>query len=301
MKKIIQTLFAISLLGFAPFVFSQGSPFSCGKYGPNMTLSATADLAVTATSQFGTPGVAMSADFVEQGGWFLLDNFGAGALMGCQPTQSFLSGEGTSRDNTYDENGMLTQQVTTRDGGTPATLTMRYDPENPFRIVYAEHFCFGLINTTINRFDFTYTDNKLTKIEITPDSGCPLSGPLTVTYLYESATAPNMPSQETITESDGDSSTYTYTYNVESGQLQSIATDFAGTFVYRYTDNLLSDILWPSGHLNVNYRGDTQWESMLNGNFGWGLTIDYNGDNTVESTLQNTGCPSTCTASTYRY
>lgn len=299
MKNNRQSLLAMMLL-IASNIAIGATPFSCGKYGPNLTLSPNADLAVTATSQFGTPGVAMTANFVTQGGWFLLDSFGAGALMGCQPTQSYLANEGAARNNTYDTNGMLTQQVTTRDGGTPATLYMRYDTANPFRIVYAEHFCYGLVNTIINRFYFYYTDNKLTRMQIVPDSDCPIDGPVTVTYTYGSAEVPNMPTQEVIVEQDGDTATNTFTYNVSAGQLQSIATNFAGTFIYSYTDNLLSEIRWPSGDLSVRYRGETQWKSMRAGQFGWGLTIDYNDDNTVESTLQNTGCPS-CSPSTYSY
>lgn len=305
MKKRIQLILVVTMLALINIACSTktpmaSSPYSCGKYGPNVAISPSADLKLTATAQFGTPGVAMSATFVEQGGWFLLDDFGAGTLMGCQPTQSYLMGERDARNNTYDENGMLIQQTTTRDSGTPATLTIQYDPENPFRVVYAEQFCYGLVDTKLNRFTFTYTEDKLTQILIEPDADCPLSGPVTVTYSYNSTTAPNLPSEEVIVEDDGDTATNTYTYNVTAGQLKSIETSMAGTFVYTYTDDLMTGMLWPHGIRTISYRGDTQWKSMIDERFGWGLTVDYNGDNTVESTLQNTGCPG-CTPSTYAY
>lgn len=279
--------------------------FSCGMFGPAVTNSIYANLGSIATAMFATSGESMPADFLDQGPWFLIDSYGSGALMGCQPSTSTLSTENAPRQNTYNQYGMLVQQIAQRNTGdgttTPATLRYSYLPGNPYLISYAEQFCISSVGTQLNRITFLYNGNQLAQIKVAADSGCP-NGGATYTYSYGSSVAPGLPSKVVIVNDQEQTATELFNYTASNNLLQ--AAYFAGgQITYGYSGTQLTRMNLVAGSttpLNIGYTATQQWSGATDPRHGWGLTISYS-NNVVSSTLQNTGCPGVCQPSTFQY
>lgn len=304
--------FVITYAGFAQAETSRTvSPvapaaFSCGLFGPAVTNSVYANLGAIATAMFATSGDPMPADFLDQGPWFLIDSYGSGALMGCQPSASKLGAESVARQNTYNQYGMLVQQIAQRNTGngttTPVTLRYSYLPGNSYLISYAEQFCFTSVGTQLNRITFFYNGNQLAQIKVAADSGCP-NGASTYTYSYGSPVVPGLPSKVVIVNDQKQTATELFNYTASNSLLQ--AAYFAsGKITYGYSGtqltrmNLVGTTTTP---LNIGYTTSQQWSGANDPRFGWGLTINYS-NNVVSSTLQNTGCePGFCPPSTFQY
>ncbi len=288
----------------APAPASALTAFSCGRFGPATTNSVSGDLGAIATAMFTTPGVNMPADFLEQGPWFLIDSYGSGPLMGCDPTASNLN-EPSPRQNIYNQYGMLAQQKTLRSTGstsTPATLNFKYLSTNPYLVSYAEQFCFTSVDTLLNRMTFQYTGNKLTRIIVVADSGCP-NGGATYTYSYGSPVAPNLPSKVVIVNDQQQTATQLFTYVAAGGVLQT-AYFAGGKITYSYTNGLMSQMNLVSSSsttpLAIGYNPSLQWTNATDPRYHWGLTMTYQ-NGLVTKTLQDTGCPGFCQPSTFTY
>lgn len=307
-KKVL--LIAGSMISLLPVIVENAvaatpqAGYACGRFGPAVTNNVKGDLAAIATAMFASPGDPFPADFLEQGPWFLMDSYGTGALQGCRPTTSNLN-EPAARQNTYNELGMLVQQKTERSKGSgmvPATLNFKYLATNPYLLSYAEQFCFGAVDTLLNRISFEYMGNRLTKITIAADSGCP-NGGATYSYSYGSPVAPNLPSKVTIVNDQHQTATQLFNYVAQSGLLT--ATSFpGGKIVYGYNAGLLTDMTITAGSsqqpLSIGYTTTQQWASAIDPRYHWGLTISYQ-NNVIGSTLQDTGCPGFCQPSTFTY
>lgn len=306
--KYRMSLCAVSLLFMQASAHADSKPapaagyFSCGMFGPNITNSTKADLGLIATAMFATPGQPVPVAFLDQGPWFLIDDYGSGPLMGCQPATSTYSYDQQPRLNSYNANGMLTQQVVQNMGGTQP-LKFQFFSTDPNRVTYAEQLCTA-VDTTVYRMSFSYTGNQLTKLTVSADPGCPEYGG-TYLYTYGSAAVPGLPTRVDIIDSQGNKSAVLFSYNVSNNLLQQ--TDFTGGNInYQYSGGTLlrqMTINTPGTALPmvINYTPTLQWLSSLDPRFKWGLTMTYQNARVV-STLQDTGCPNgECPPSTFTY
>jgi hypothetical protein len=286
-------------------------PFACGKFGPNVTNSPNADLGMIATASFATPGVPVPVTFLEQGSWFLIDDFGSGPLMGCQPATSQLQGELYPRINSYNELGMLKQQIVQvynvpGGGESPVPLKFLYMDANRYRVTYAEQLCYlsGSGSTLSYRLTFTYSGNQLSQLNVTQDPGCTdYAG--TYTFTYGSAAVSNLPTKVDFVDGHGGKQTWKYDYQVASNLLQRV--DFGGgNITYVYSGTLLRQTIFtfpvaPPLSLIMNYTPDLQWLSALDARFNWGLAMQYSNGKVV-SARQSTGCgPDMCPAAVFTY
>ncbi|WP_141510288.1 hypothetical protein [Ramlibacter sp. WS9] len=306
MRKKFGACFALAfaLCGHA---WADAGPFACGKFGANVTNSASADLGMTATAMFATPGYPVPVNFLEQGPWFLLDDFGSGPLMGCQPATSRLGGGAYTLLNSYNASGMLAQQVVKQAGEPPVTLKFRYVPGNPYRVAYAEQLCFlGVAGSPVYRLTFSYSSatGQLSQLGVSQDAACPDAAG-TYTFAYGSTAVPNLPSQVDFVDGQGNKQSWQYGYQVGGGLLQRVDLGAGNNIGYSYGGTLLKQMtLNASGQSTpqvMGYTPNLQWAGYRTPPQNWGLTVTYqNGKPT--SALQNTGCaPGECPPSLFTY
>jgi len=297
--KTSPCLAACLLLATSAKLFA-ATPFACGQYGPSKTISPSSDLGLTTTAMIASPAQPNLPDAFQQAAWFLIDSFGAGALMGCQPTTSVI--QGWSQQNVYDARGLVSSITAQRSGSDPATLRFEYDPRRPYRLTTAENFCMSIGDQKV-RYTFSYSGARLHAMQQMPDNGCPSSTPATVSFGYADARVPGLPTLMTVTQSGKTVRTVRYAYTVASGAVQRIRVSpsdgSAFTMLLTHAGGLVTGLSWAGIDNSVGYRNGDQWASMLNPKFNWGLTISYDGDR-VSGTLQNTGCPE-CPANTFGY
>ncbi len=272
------------------------SPFLCGEYNPTTAIATSSDLALTTTALLASPGHPLLPGTLSDPAWFTIDSFGTGALMGCQPSKSVI--QGWSQTNTYNTNGTLKQITAQRfnsEGGNPltATLGFTYDSKNPYYLATAENFCMSIGDQKV-QYSFEYTNGLLKTLKLVPDSDCPSSASVVITYKYGDSNAPKLPTQMIVNQQGKDPETITYKYNVSNNQITSFvisSPQYNAEITLGYTDNKVSSMNGGGLQNNVTYRNGAQWATMLDPRYNWGLTIDYYSTNKIESTLQNTGWP----------
>jgi hypothetical protein len=284
-------------------------PYACGKFGPNITNSPTADLGAIATAMFATPGYPVPVGFLAQGPWFLLDDFGSGPLMGCQPATSQLGGSYTLL-NSYDGSGMLAQQTVRAPseqvaGAPEVKLKFRYLAGNPYRVAYAEQLCFlGIAGPSRYRMTFSYSNGRLRQLAVSQDTGCP--GPAgTYTFTYGSSAAPNLPSRVDFVDSQGNKQSWRFGYQVANMLMQTVDLGGGNSIGYSYKDRLLQQVTMSApGRSTAQVMGYTpslQWLGYRTPPQNWGLAVTYKNGKPV-SALQNTGCaPGECPPTTFTY
>jgi hypothetical protein len=277
-------------------------PFACGEYGPSRTISPSADLGLTAAAMIASPGQPNLPGSFLQAGWFLIDSFGTGALMGCRPATSVI--QGWSQQNRYDGRGALASVTAQRYGSGPGTLEFDYEPNLPGRLQAAENFCMAIGGQKV-RYSFTYAGSRLQSFQQVPDSGCPSPVPSTVSFGYADPNVPGLPTLMTVVQSGQTVSTVRYAYVLAGGAIQQVdVTPSDGTaFALKvsHTGGLVTGMQFPGTDLAVGYRNGAQWASTLDPRYGWGLTITYGGNNKVSATVQDTGCPGSCPGNTFGY
>ena len=289
--------------------------FDCGKFGPNVTNSAKADLGLIATAMFATPGQANYVGFLEQGPWFLIDSYGSGPLMGCLPTTSQWSTDSAPRTDTYAASGMLRQQIvqvpsraagSTPGAATPVPLTFLYLNTDPYRVTHAEQLCFsaGAGYTSLYHLTFAYINNQLRKLTVTQDADCPdYAG--AHTYTYGNPLVPNLPTRDDFVDSHGNASATLFDYQVSGGLLQKVSFGAGNSITYAYSGSLLRQMNinspFSTDVMVISYTPSLQWLSALTPGPNWGLTMTYENEKVV-SALQDTGCPGgACPPSTFTY
>ncbi len=272
------------------------SPFTCGEYNPTAAISPSSNLALTATAMIASPGHPILPGSFSEAGWFTSDPFGTCALMGCSPKKSVI--QGWSQINSYNKNGTLKQVVAQRfnsSGGDPltATLNFTYKPNNPYYLSTAENFCMSIGAEKV-KFTFEYTKDLLQAIKLVPDSGCPSNAPVNISFKYEDSNVPKLPTSMVVNQQGKDPETSTYKYIIKEGKITAYAiTSPQGNMQMDvgYKKDLISSITGSGIENNITYRNSSQWASMIDPRYNWGLTIDYYSTDKIESTLQNTGWP----------
>ncbi|KHK58685.1 hypothetical protein PI87_02795 [Ralstonia sp. A12] len=293
---------AVALLCLVGASAHAESPFACGTFGPGSTISTTADLGMTATSMIASPGNSATPDMFAQAGWFLVDLFGAGPVMGCLPKTSSIAG--WSQTNSYSPDGMLSEIVATRYDAPPTKLSFAYNAVLPYRLQTAENFCMAVGGQKV-RYTFTYNkDGRLAIMRQALDSECPNPAPVTVTYEYADPRVPGLPTLMTVFMDEKVMEVARYAYTISNGVLQNVKIDLASgrTSVVQlgYTGALITAVDLAGTSFAVTYRNGTQWKSLLDPKFGWGLSMSYGDSNLVTEARQDTGCPQ-CPPNTFGY
>lgn len=275
-------------------------PFTCGQYGPSKSINPSSELALTATALIASPGQPNLPDTFLQAGWFLIDSFGTGSLMGCQPVTSVI--QGYSQQNVYGTQGLLGAITAQRFGSNPVTLRFEYDQSRPYRLQTAENFCMSIGAQKV-RYSFSYSGERLSAMQQTPDSGCPSTTPSTVNFVYADAQVPGLPTLMTVTQSGQTVRTVRYAYALSGGVIQQVevapSDGNALSITLTHQGGLVTAMRWPGVNNAIGYHNVNQWASMIDPQHNWGLTISYVGDR-VSATVQNTGCPG-CPSSTFAY
>lgn len=278
------------------------SPFACGKFGPGSTISTTADLGVTATSMIASPGNSALPGMFTQPGWFLVDMYGAGPVMGCLPNTSSIAG--WPQTNSYASDGMLRNVVAKRFQAPPTKLNFAYEPALPYRLKTAENFCMAIGGQKV-RYTFTYKGGRLVTMRQLPDSTCPSPAPVTVLYEYADPRVPGLPTRMIVLTDQQPPQVVDYVYTVSNGVIQNVKMDSVGgpssIVQLGYAGGLIQTIDLAGTSLAVSYRNGTQWKSLLDPRVGWGLTMSYGDGNRVTQALQNTGCAGECAPNTFGY
>ncbi len=321
-KYLLHLLFVLAVIWQSPAIADEKSakapfpPFACGMFGANVANNPQADLGRIATAMFATPGEAVPVAFLEQGPWFLLDDYGSGPLMGCRPATSVWGGEDIyPRINAYNDLGMLQLQVATvvnmsNGGMTPVPLRFLYLEANPYLVSNAEQLCFASAsgNTAKYYLSFRYANNRLIQLFVTQDASCPDAAG-NYTFTYNSATVPNLPTKVDFVDSRGNKQSWQYGYQVANNLLQSVDVGGRNSITYSYNGSLLRQMnlnVPPPGtsdHLVMNYTAGLQWlgYKLAGAPYNWGLTLSYTNGKPV-SALQNTGCPpGACSPSVFTY
>ncbi len=268
------------------------SAFQCGQYSPSAAINPSSDLALTATAMLASPGAPYLPGQIVDAAWFLMDQQGTGALMGCAPKRSVI--QGWSQQNFYHSNNTLKSISAERFGSdTPVDINFTYQSDSAYRLSTAENFCMS-INADKVRYEMSYSKGKLTGMVQTPDSGCPSTAVISVAFDYASAEVPGLPTTMTVSQAGKADEVSTYDYKVDDGLIQSVAVKSAGqtfTIDYSYSDAQISGMTYAGASFTLAYQDGNQWKNMIDPRYRWGLTIDYLTSGKVESTLQNTGDP----------
>lgn len=278
------------------------SPFKCGEFNPSTFLSPSADLGLIATSRLGSPGQPYLPNSFQEAGWFLIDSFGTGALMGCSPATSTI--QGWSQTNSYNDDGTL-KTVTAKRFGVDDPVTLRFEYENtlPYRLSAADNFCMSIGAEQVH-YTFVYQQGRLKSMTQQPDVGCPSEATVTISYDYGDSKLPGLPTKMVVSQDNKADETSTYTYALQDGRIQSITVTDSNSSTYTirlgYTNALVTSLTMAGTQFSLGYRNGSQWKTMIDPRYQWGLTIDYFTDNTVESTAQTTGCPG-CPANYFTY
>lgn len=303
-------LTAVAVLLFCVCGNTYADPlYNCGEYNPTVVINPSSDLALITTSRIASPGEALSQGDIKQPAWFLLDEFGAGALFGCMPNKSVV--QQATQYNFYNDNGTLNYLSSQRfnpdtNSTVEAKLHFSYLTSTPNFLSSAEGFCMS-IGVEKVRYDFIYENNLLTSIKQTPDSGCPNTNSVTVSFEYGDSSVPKLPTKVTVEESGHSPEITSYTYTLDGKKIKTIdvkSQEENVTLHFGYNDkNQLTTIQGPvpvpktAGiDLALSYVNGNQWTAMHDPRFShywsnWGLTIKYNANNKISSTLQNTGDP----------
>ncbi len=268
------------------------SPLSCGQYSPSAAINPSSNLALTATAMLASPGAPYLPGQIVDAAWFLMDQQGTGALMGCAPKRSVI--QGWSQQNFYNSNNTLKSISAQRFGSDETVpLSFAYQSDSSYYLTAAENFCMS-INADKVRYDMSYSKGKLTGMVQTPDSGCPSTAVISVAFDYASAEVPGLPTTMTVSQAGKADEISTYDYKVDDGLIQSVAVKSAGqafTIAYSYSDAQISGMTYAGASFTLAYQDGSQWKNMIDPRYRWGLTIDYLTSGKIESTLQNTGDP----------
>jgi hypothetical protein len=284
----------------------------------NALNSPQADLGRAATALLATPGVAIPANFLQQGPWFLIDSYGGGPLMGCKPATSQSPADVYPRINTYDNFGMLRQQLTSvldmaTGKVTPVPLVFLFQEPDPYLVSHAEQPCYAGSTGSTSKYyyAFRYANGHLNQIVVAQDADC-VDYAGTYTYAYRSAAVPNLPTNVEFVDSRGRKQSWQFTYHVAGGVLQSVDAGGGVTINYEYgggSGTLLRQMTvnappQPSEAWVMNYTSGLQWlgYALQGAPLPWGLTITYDANNRPITALQNTGCgPDECQPATFTY
>lgn len=197
-SKWAKSLLVLSLGGlFSSPVLAQSV---CGTYTPTVYISPTADLGEIGTATYGSPGSANLFPLDE----YLIFNdvWGNRALKNCQPVRSITpNDQGDEKQNFYRPSGNLDRQTTVLSNGSPASQQYGYTLLNGSeRLTSAQYLC---TRDNPNQFYYvvqTYNaNNRLSAWYLYPDAQCYDQTATTVTYEYNDARAPGMPTRITTT------------------------------------------------------------------------------------------------------
>jgi hypothetical protein len=293
--------FALALAAASTIPAHAETPFLCGEFGPGNTLGTSADLGITATSMIASPGNGSLPSNFTQPGWFLVDVYGAGPVMGCQPTTSTI--QGWAQKNSYFPDGTLKDIIATRFQSPPTKLSFTYQPGLPYRLQMAENFCMSVGGQKV-RYTFAYKNGRLVTMQQALDSTCPSPAPVSVTFEYGDKNVPGLPTLVTVLAKGSAPQVSSYAYTVSGGLITSVKVSSPGSPSYvvqpSYTGGRITALDLAGTHYDITYRNGAQWKSMIDGSHDWGLTISYE-NNLVSQTLQNTGCGGQCPPNTFGY